>query len=136
MIPLLENIFYLYRMSAEHIHFFLQLRNQIKLYHWQTHIYARHMATDKMLESLDKSIDSYVEIYIGKYGRPKITGKNAMIHLQNLSEAGASRMIGAALKYIQGPLTKTLTQLDTDLINIRDEMIGELNQLLYLFTLH
>ena len=121
-------------MSAEHIHFFLQLRNQIKLYHWQTHIYARHMATDKMLETLDKSIDSYVEIYIGKYGRPKINGKNGLIHLQNLSEAGASRMIIAALKYIQGPLTKTLHEIDTDLINIRDELVGDAEQLKYLLT--
>ena len=28
-------------MSADHIHFFLQLRDQIKLYHWQTRVYAR-----------------------------------------------------------------------------------------------
>ena len=123
-------------MSAEIIHFFLQLRDQIKLYHWQTRVYARHIATDKMLETLEKSIDSYVEIYIGKYGRRKVSGKNASITLHNLTEAGASRMIIAAIKYLQGPLTKTLHPTDTDLINIRDELIGELNQLLYLFTLH
>jgi len=72
-------------MSAEQIHFFLHLRDQIKLYHWQTRVYARHIATDKMLKKLEKEIDSYVEIYIGKYGRPKINGKNASITLQNLS---------------------------------------------------
>jgi len=123
-------------MSADQIHFFLQLRDQLKLYHWQTRVYARHIATDKLLKKLEKSIDSYVEIYIGKYGRPKVSGKNASITLQNLSEAGASRMITAAIRYLRGPLTKTLTQNDTDLINIRDEIIGDLNQLLYLFTLH
>ena len=122
-------------MSAEQIRFFLHLRDQIKLYHWQTRVYARHIATDKMLEKLDKSIDSYVEIYIGKYGRPKVNGKNALITLQNLSEAGATRMIVAAVKYLQGPLTKTLNPVDTDLMNIRDEIVGDLNQLLYLFTL-
>ena len=124
-------------MSADHIHFFLQLRNQIKLHHWQTRIYARHIATDKMLESLEKSIDSFVEIYIGKYGRPRVTGKNAEITLHNLSEPGIIRVINAAIKYLQGTLTKSLkAAADSDLINIRDEMIGELNQLLYLFTLH
>jgi hypothetical protein len=55
-------------MSADQIHFFLQLRNQIKLYHWQTRVYSRHIATDKILENLDTAIDSYVEVYIGKYG--------------------------------------------------------------------
>jgi hypothetical protein len=123
-------------MSADQVHFFLHLRNQIKLYHWQTRVYSRHIATDNVLEKLDKSIDSYVEIYIGKYGRPKLSGKNASITLQNITEAGAVRLANSAIKYLQGPLTKTLkpTQ-DTDLMNIRDEIIADLNQLLYLFTL-
>jgi hypothetical protein len=125
-----------YKMSADQIHFFLHLRDQIKLYHWQTRVYSRHIATDKILEKLDKSIDAYVEIYIGKYGRPRLSGKNATISLQNLSEAGAVRLVSAAIKYLQGPLTKSLKPIaDSDLVNIRDEMIGDLNQLLYLFTL-
>lgn len=123
-------------MSAEHIHYFLQLQSQIKLYHWQTRVYARHVATDKTLEKISSSIDSFVEIYIGKYGRPKVTGKNAAITLHNLTEAGATRMVVAAIKYLQGPLTKSLKpSVDTDLINLRDELIADLNQLLYLFTL-
>ncbi len=123
-------------MSAEQIHFFLQLRDQIKIYHWQTRVYSRHIATDKILEGLEKAIDSYVEVYFGKYGRVKLTGKNAQINLHNLTDAGASRMITSAIKYLQGPLTKTLkTVQDSDLINIKDEIIADLNQLLYLFTL-
>jgi len=123
-------------MSAPHIHFFLNLRNQIKLYHWQTRVYARHIATDQILEKLEKSIDAFVEIYIGKYGRPRMTGNNATITLHNMTEAGATRLIKGAIKHIQGPLTKSLHDADTDLINLRDEMIADLNQLLYLFTLH
>ena len=122
-------------MSAEQIHFFLHLRDQIKLYHWQTRVYARHIATDKIVEQLDTSIDSYVEVYIGNYGRTKVLGKNASITLHNLTEAGAVRLVNAAIKYLQGPLTKTLKPSDTDLMNIRDEMVADLNQLLYLFTL-
>jgi hypothetical protein len=123
-------------MSADQIHFFLHLRDQIKLYHWQTRVYSRHIATDKVLEKLETSIDSYVEIYIGKYGRPRVSGKNATITLQNLTEAGAVRLVNSAIKYLQGPLTKTLKPgVDADLMNIRDEIVGDLNQLLYLFTL-
>jgi hypothetical protein len=123
-------------MSAEQTHFFLQLRDQIKLYHWQTRVYARHIATDKILENLEKTIDSYVEVYFGKYGRVKLTGKNAQIVLQNITDAGAVRVITSAIKYLQGPLTKSLKAVqDSDLINIKDEIIADLNQLLYLFTL-
>jgi len=124
-------------MSAEHVHFFLQLRNQIKLYHWQTHVYARHVATDSILEKLEKQIDRFVEVYSGKYGRPKLTGKNATITLQNLTEAGAVRLLKAATKYLQGRLRKELDPaVDTELITTVDELVIHLNQLLYLFTLH
>ena len=123
-----------YRMSATHIHFFLQLKNQIKLYHWQTKVYARHIATDTQLAKLEEKIDSFVEVYIGKYGRPKLTGKNATFSLQNLTEAGAVRMINAAAKVIKGMYKPV--QMHSDLINILDDMLKELGQLLYLFTLH
>ena len=123
-------------MSADHVHFFMHLRNQIKLYHWQTHTYARHVATDTILERLEKNIDTFVEVYAGKYGRPKLTGKNAVITLQNITEAGATRLIKAAIKYLQGPLHKSLNpHMDSDLLNIRDELMADLNQLHYLFTL-
>lgn len=122
-------------MSADHIHFFLQLRNQIKLYHWQTRVYARHIATDKILEQLDTAIDSFVEIYFGKYGRNRLTGKNAAFTLHNLTEVGAVKLLQSSVKYIQGTLTKSLKEHDTDLMNLRDEMVGQLHQLLYLFSL-
>ena len=123
-------------MSSDHIHFFLNLRNQIKLHHWQTRIYARHIATDSIVEKLDKNIDEFVEVYIGKYSRPKLTGKNAVITLHNMTEPGMIRLINSAIRYLQGPLTKSLQPSDTDLFNIRDEMIADLHQLQYLFTLH
>jgi hypothetical protein len=123
-------------MSSDHVHFFLQLRTQIKLYHWQTRVYARHIATDKILEDIDASIDSFVEVYIGKYGRPKLSGKNANVSLQNLTEAGAVRLVKAAVKYMTGPMTRSLDAEDMDLFTIRDDLIKDLNQLLYLFTLH
>jgi hypothetical protein len=70
-------------MSAEKIHFFLHLRDQL--------------------------IDSFVEVYIGKYGRSKVSDKNAVITLHNLTEAGAVRFCRSSIKYLQGPLTKVLT---------------------------
>jgi len=124
-------------MSSKDVHFLFVLRNQIKLYHWQTRVYARHIATDMVLEQLDKLIDEYVEVYMGKYGRPKLGGPDAIIRLQNLSEAGASKLVTSAVKYLQGPFVKHLDKdKDTDLFNLRDEMIGHLHQLAYLFTLH
>ena len=80
-------------MSATAIHFFFQMREQIKLYHWQTHLYSRHKATDDVLETLDKTIDEFVEVYMGKYGRPKMTEKQGCIKITNLSEKQAVQFI-------------------------------------------
>ena len=122
-------------MSGDDIHFLLHLRNQIKLYHWQTRTYARHIATDKLLDDIDSIIDKYVEVYMGKYGRPKMTTKNNTIKLLNLSETSIIRCIKHCIAYLKSDLIKGLSPQDTDLINIRDEMLSDLDQLLYLFTL-
>jgi hypothetical protein len=122
-------------MSATTIHFLLTLRNQLKLYHWQPKIYARHVAVDKILDELDTLIDSFVEIYIGKYGRSKLTGAQATIKLHNLTDAGATALCKSAINYMQKQLVKGLVETDSDLINLRDEMMGQMHQLLYLFTL-
>lgn len=123
------------RMTAAHIHFFFALRDQIKLYHWQTTSYARHKATDDVIKELDENIDSFVEIYTGKYGRSRVGTATNTVTVKNLGDAAAVRFVKECIAYLAGPLTKSLGPRDTDLTNIRDEMIGNLNQLLYLFTL-
>jgi hypothetical protein len=123
-------------MSADDVNFFFHMREQIKLYHWQTHSYARHKATDDVLSALDETIDTYVETYMGKYGRPRMSTRNNTVRVMNMSEKSAVRFIKECIAYIQGPLVKRLKPTDTDLMNLRDEMLGELNKILYLFTLH
>ena len=122
-------------MSAQHIHFFFHLREQVKLYHWQTHLYARHKATDDVIKSLDEHIDLFVEVYMGKYGRPNITKTTNTIQVRNMADKSAMKFIKDCIAHLTGPFTKSLKVTDTDLLNIRDEILGELNQLLYLFTL-
>ena len=122
-------------MTSKQIQFLFEIRNQIKLYHWQTYQHARHIATDKYLESLDKHIDYFVEVSMGKYGRPKVTGATATITLKNMTEKTAVIYLNAARSYLQGTFSKTINPKDTDLLNIRDEILGDLNQLTYLFTL-
>ena len=122
-------------MSGHHTQFFLTMRNQIKLYHWQTKLYSRHKATDDVVNALDASIDKYVEVYMGKYGRMKVNSATGAIHVKNLSETSIIPFIKKCIVYLNTELVKKLSTNDTDLFNIRDEMLAELNQLLYLFTL-
>lgn len=123
-------------MSAKDVQFFFMMREQIKLYHWQTKVYSRHKATDGVIEALDASIDKYVEVYMGKYGRMKMNSGTASVSVKNLSESSVINFIKKCIVYLNSELVRKLKENDTDLVNIRDEMLAELNQLLYLFTLH
>lgn len=122
-------------MSAPDVQFFFTMRDQIKLYHWQTLSFSRHKATDASIEKLDALIDSFAEVYFGSYGRPKLTAKTSTVHLRNLNDKMITPFIKSCISYITGPLSEALNKRDTDLMNIRDEMLAELHQLLYLFSL-
>lgn len=122
-------------MSAADVQFFFAMRDQIKLYHWQTDVFARHKATDDVLKALDESIDKYVEVYMGKYGRPRMGAKTHTIHVKNMGEKEAVSFVKRCIRTLVEVVPKGLRPADTDLVNIRDEMLAELNQLLYLFTL-
>ena len=123
-------------MSAEIVNLMMTLRDQVKLYHWQTMNYPRHIATNDLVTKLDANIDQFVEVYIGKYGRPKLSGKTASIDLRNHSDGEAIQMIKEAINWMTNDLTRRLKKTDTDLFNIRDTIVADLNQTLYLFTLN
>ena len=55
----------------ELVSFFLQVSNQVKLYHWQTESYAEHVALGDFYGAWNELTDSFVETYGGLYGRPK-----------------------------------------------------------------
>lgn len=110
----------------------LTIRNQVKLYHWQTGSFARHKATDDLTATLDTNIDAFVESYMGKYGRPKVSGT---IKLHNFSEIAARAFVATQTHYLTKELPRKLRKEDTDLLNLRDTILGDLNKVLYLFTL-
>uniref|UniRef100_A0A6C0DQ36 Uncharacterized protein n=1 Tax=viral metagenome TaxID=1070528 RepID=A0A6C0DQ36_9ZZZZ len=122
-------------MSGAHVHFFFTLRDNIKLYHWNTISHARHRATDDIIKQLDEHIDLFVEVWMGKYGRPRLTSSTNSVKIRQLNDKSSIPFVKEGIAYLQGPLTKSLKGNDTDLMNIRDEILANLNQLLYLFTL-
>lgn len=106
----------------------------MKINHWQTKGYARHKAFGEFYDKMDDLIDTFVESAMGKYGRFVLNEENKTFSLQNLSELdvkGMCKTVRDALIQVGDQLDKN----DTDLLNIRDEMIGEVNKLLYLLTL-
>ena len=121
-------------MSATIVQFYLSLRNAVKIYHWITKSYPRHKATDDFVENMDKLIDRFVEVYIGRHGRKDLS-KTMTLELPILNESAVTKYLAEARTWLSDKLPHMLDKKDTDLINIRDEMLAEINQALYLFTL-
>ena len=107
----------------------------MKIYHWQTMSFARHKASDDLTASLDANIDKFTEVFMGKYGRPRFTVKTGTLKLHDLSDKKGHAIIEEGVKWLSNTLPKLLKKEDTDLLNIRDEIVGDLNQIRYLFTL-
>jgi len=113
---------------------FLEMLNMIKLYHWKTHSYAQHKATDELYERLNGHIDKFVEVLLGKdESRVKMIEKHI-----NLIDAANTTSFKARIYEYREFLTDFNMYFDekrdTDLLNIRDEILGDINQFLYLMT--
>jgi hypothetical protein len=98
-------------------------------------VHARHKATDDLVDKLDDNIDKFVEVYIGKYGRPTLNSRTGRIMIRNFKDQEAPLLLKQAIDWMSTKLPTLLTAKDTDLLNIRDEILADLNQTLYLFTL-
>jgi DNA-binding ferritin-like protein len=113
---------------------FLTILNQIKIFHWQTSSYSQHKALDKTYKNLSDLIDQFVEVFMGKYGRAK-AATHYTIELENYNE-NFHATIDEYISYLIDITDEVDPINDTDLLNIRDEMLGEFNRLKYLLTLN
>lgn len=48
----------------------LTLQDTVKTYHWLTHEYGHHKATDEFYQALNELVDRYVEVFLSKFGAP------------------------------------------------------------------
>ena len=109
----------------------IKYQQQLRVFHWQTKIYAEHKAFGKTYEQLDDLIDNFIETYQGRYGRVKPT-TIYKIELKSLdSDNTLNECLSEAINYLKGMSTELK---DTDLLNLRDEMLGVYHRLKYLLT--
>ena len=116
---------------------FLELSNTVKLYHWKTMSYATHKATDELYSKIGENMDTFVEVLLGKRGDRVHLGKIRHISLKDFNNVlDFKHEIEKFKSYLVSlddkPALKTMS--NSDLFNIRDELLGNLNQFLYLLT--
>ena len=118
---------------------FIELRNTIQIYHWQTKNYAKHKATDKLLKDLDIQVDKFIETLQGSENNTLKIGEigNFKKHksYQNISDKIILDILDRFKIWLVNTLPSYMKNENVDLYNIRDEILSSINQTLYLFTL-
>jgi len=116
---------------------FLEMLLMVKLFHWKTTSYATHKATDELYTKLNANIDGFIETLLGKSGSRIDLMSNKHIKLVDLtSQESLKREIDSFKAYLvsldEHKAMKSMN--NADLYGIRDTILGDMNQFLYLLT--
>lgn len=106
----------------------------IKLFHWKTYNYGAHKATDEIYEKLNSHMDRFIEVIIGKNEKRMHMENVKSIKLHSISDNDKMKI--QVEKFIKYLMSLNKKKLDPDLYNIRDDIVTDLNQFLYLLTFH
>jgi hypothetical protein len=111
---------------------FLGFVMQIHVFHWMTTSYSQHKTLGDLYDGIHDLTDTFMEAYIGKYGRNMPTSAGSVIayNTSNVNET-----ISAFEVFLIG-LSTELDPSDTDLLNIRDEMLSLIHSTQYFLTLN
>jgi hypothetical protein len=112
----------------------LQMQKQYQIFHWQTVSFSQHKSFGKIYESLDENIDTFIETYMGKYGRV-ISASKFNLEMSNYSDLNFVTATDSYIEFLINLTNMLDAARDTDLLNTRDEILGSLNRLKYLLTL-
>lgn len=110
-----------------------------KLVHWKTKSFALHKATDQFDDVLGSLIDRFMEVYIGSYNASEVKegiqiDKIDIGYINDDNIKSQLMMFKSAL--IDLRIILQLNENNSDLLNIRDEMLSEVNKMNYLLTLN
>jgi DNA-binding ferritin-like protein len=117
---------------------FLEMLMLIKLFHWKTYSYSTHKATDELYSSLNEHMDNFIEILMGKTGLRTNLMKQKQIKLMDL---GNSQQLKQKIDEFKSYLVSfdqyngVNGMSNSDLLNIRDEILADMNKFLYLLSL-
>jgi len=121
-------------MQVEVLENMMKMQQQVKMLHWQTTSYSQHKAFGKTYDLLGDLIDKFVEVCMGKHGRPRLTDGVMNIEIIDIDELSIDDYVNSCVDFLIS-LNDVYETTDSDLLNIRDEMMAEFNKLKYLLTL-
>lgn len=121
-------------MKEEFILKLVQIQNQFRFLHWQTFGDAKHRAYGEIYDTLGDLIDTFTEAMMGKYGRPEFDSEFSIM-FQDIKSMNVQNFLDGITEFLVSMTDQLDSKYDTDLLNLRDEMLGGINKLKYLLTL-
>ena len=112
----------------------VQIQLQFKFLHWQTFGDAKHRAYGGIYDSLGELIDKFVESMMGKYGRPEFDSEFSLM-FQDISALSVQNFLDGITEFLVNMVDQLDPKYDTDLLNLKDEMLAVINKAKYLLTL-
>ncbi len=111
---------------------FVSLYVGLKGYHFTTKFYNRHRAIDKFMEQYSGLYDKFMESCMGHHGQ--MTLQSYTLSIPTINDDNILEYLHQFLQYLLEYIGEHYHNYP-DLINIRDEMITEVEQLIYLLRL-
>jgi len=105
---------------------------QIHVFHWITTSYSQHQTLGELYDGIHDLTDNFMEVYMGKYGRNVGASAGSVI---SYNTSNVNEVIFAFETFLIS-LTNEIQPTDTDLLNIRDEMLALVHKAQYLLTLN
>jgi len=112
----------------------MELLTMIKLYHWKTHSYSQHKATDELYSKLNENIDKFVEVLLGKSKHRVRMMENKMTMYDLEEKKELKEHIFEYRQFLIDMERDFSPKKDSDLFSIRDDILADLNQFLYLLS--
>lgn len=110
----------------------LQTQMQLKLFHWQTSVYNKHIIFGQYYKILDELFDKLVETYSGKYKK---------LHLKEITSINVADIDMTKLEVFFNNIISFFSSLfmsddDKELRNIVDEIISNIYKMIYLLNMN
>lgn len=113
----------------------MTMRDQLKIYHWQTESHSRHVAADQLVGQISAHMDTFVETIQGKWRcRLSLPPKKKIHTLRNDTDATIVSVLRKFATWLRVEF-EVLFKGHSDILNIRDELLAAVNRTLYLFSL-
>jgi hypothetical protein len=112
----------------EYIKQFLTIQQQLRMFHWTSKIYNQHVITGKLYEALDEKIDKFVEILLSTRN---LDATHLTVRSTTLNREGLMKKLNEFIIF----LGQFDGDLSSDLLNIRDEMLADVHQHIYLLKM-